>query len=745
MILTLPLFFPTVQGGDYETKVGTDSKKQYFEYNYTETGGDHTSVLNYSNISKDDIDKFSFEYDYDDIVETLENESITRLNVDDYAEFDFDEKRDKNPVALNLSLDNTRGNDYDDEKVSLKNGTYQNTTYNNNKLYVLDGYSQGWYRTPWIEYDNPRKVDGGEISGDYDKIEYRTDDEENFSLMMSNDEETIQSVGADTVADSFQYKIYLDNNKSYTNESYVYQIQDGTQLIKLDKYTGVEEENTFALNTFRDMKIAKNHIYAADNYKVTSLYKSNLSKQWEYSIAETGGTHSIAYSDDFVYATNSYDDYLYQIYRDNGTLRQKVTGNFKDSTRMAAANDYGLFTATNDTNYIYRWNKTDLSMINKHYVGQVEGFALYHQYVYYHFNRTVLKLNMMSDELSWSLDTSYIQGDSRLREINHVPMNDKPISVSDYQGTIYTINETAERLDTYTNDPGAKNYYLENGNLYFGVDADGKYKKNIFENNQLWYQSHTGDFDWIDSYLKEGGTNQSVRSFSLNFKDGQYIYIHCNDEDGDYNYYNERWIDEYYTYETTIDEGIKGKKRDYDILKIFGDKWQKAKYDINIEIKYGKAEVSTSSVYYSFNNKTNESISTKNLDISSSSNTAFSFNSEDYHDVDNVFTEDLGTNKTIRSVNATITIHYSIYKTTNTDDYLEVMTDLTFFSLLFLIMGTGFIAFKSRSAGIPVLVFVIGLYPLSLAEIVSWKVTIITTFLFLGFYIMYSMKRENKV
>lgn len=734
--VVLILILPSIASADYYTPSDKETDVQYNDVTYDLGTSKDNYSIDYSNIPRENISEYKFSYDFSDIILSRSNETKSNVIYSD-KQLDMQRKNDDLPNELKVSLDLDYANSYKPHEVDLSNGTYKNTTYDSGSLYVKEDHDKGTYKTEWKNYSEQRSVKSFNIEESYDKVEYRTDPGDDFSLASDPDGNTIQSVPSGLTSNSFQYKIYLNNNRSKSNESYIYQIEDQTTLQKIDKINGsIPQSTTGDIGIVKDIKVGEDYVWLTDDSELMKFSKVDLSLQYKYDYDSTYGFDSVAIYDNYVYISETDDDRMLQIYKTNGTIRQTQDGFFEGCSESLVANEYGVYAGDNNTGYVFKFSQSDLSVIEDYYLGYVQSIDVRGNYVYALSNRTIIKINMVTQSKLWERDTSLIMDNSRLKEIHYNPeRKDKyPISVSQLDGNMIFMDDLGDEYITRYNKN--KYYYLEGNNLYYGVTDDGRYKDNIYKQDQMWYKGDLGEHGRTDSYMEFTGEDDNITEMTVRYYRGMNVDLEGYDPSGDMIHYSDIWIQEFNSYSETI-------SKELGYLRIDADKW-----DVDANMKYSVVQswddtkVTEASMTFKYNS-TAETLKSDTVSISNTSNHAQTFNS-DYTSMKYVLTENQDAKKTLDG-NMTLKVTYIIYEKTGASDYIQLMSSPNFLSIIFLIMMAGFVAYFSQTAGIPVMTFVIGLYPLSIAGFLSWTLTIIITFLFGGFYILYSTKRENKV
>lgn len=730
-ILTLPLLIK----GDYFIIDDTISDKQYNETSYTLNNQNDNYSINYDNVARENISRYEFNYNYSNIVLRPSNEILADRTTSD-RNIDFDIKNDEYPDETDIYLEAENGNNYNSHIQDLSIGKYHNTSYDstNDEITLTEDNKNGYYETNWVNYSEKRSINSFNIEDSYDKVEYKLNESMEYETAKTSDG-SINSIPSGTTSDSFKYKIYINDERSKINESYIYQIEDDTTLQKIDKNTGnIVDSTSGYISWFQDFVVGQDYIYLADDTHLQKYNKTNLNQIWEIKMDTSFGFQSVGLGD-YIYASAENENKLYKIDK-SGNVVKTQSGYFEETSKSIEVNDNGLFTASNSTGYIYKFSKVDLTVKSDYYINNVQTIDARSNYVYAISNRTVYKINLETANKLWEKDTSTIMADVRLSEINYHPERDNyPISVSYTNNDFLLLDDLGEDYKNYYNKD--KHYYLEGNKLYYGVNVDGRYKDNIYKNINLWYNDDLGDNSDVKSYLEVSGTEQKITKFKVNYNDGINLDINAYNPDNELFYYKDIFLKTNNDYSDNINNKIKS-------IDIDGDKWDNAEVYYNFEESWNNQNIENSKMTYNYNS-TNKTLKKSTKDISNTTDLNLVLDDDKYKDLEYINTTHNNNNNISLDSNMTLEITYIIYKKSGASDYIELMSSLSFFSLLFLTIATGIIAVYSHTAGVPILVFVLGLYPLSMAGIVSWAISIIISILFLGFYILYSTKRENKV
>lgn len=722
---------------DYELVDEKITKTQYSDYQLNTTKRNDNYTIDYTNITKENISEYNWNYDFSNL--TLEErQSVIGSNLASNSTVSMEQNNGEYPYQVDMDFEVFDGNSYNNESIELSSGTYQNTKYENGELQLKDGETFGYYKSDWYNYSQKRSVDSYYIEGNYSKVEYKLNSTGSYQEANLNaSDDSIQNIPTGTVSDSFKYKITLNSSTNIQTDNYIYQVEDNTTLQKINKNTGTIADDTAFLITgiVEDMVVGKNSVFVVDDSYLYSFNKNDLTQNWEKSYDSDLGFDSVAEYGNYVYAVNEAGDKLYKSYKSNGTQITNQTGYFSESTRMLEANDKGVFSASNSTKYIYKFNDFDLSLANTYYLNPINDIDLKDNYVYVASDRTVYKINMVTSSEVWNFGTSTILGDDLLVEINHVEntLNNYPVTVSTAKSDIIQISDDGQM---YTStQKGAPWFYREENFIYYGKTDDGRYKLNITNNTREWYKSDLGAHTFTDGYYVYEDFPQNVSEFNIAWKNSIELRIKAYDENSNLYYENDTLIEEYNTYSDTLNNKIS-------YISINADRWDSGtNLDYDFTQYYSESSINSVDMFFSFNESSN---STFTYSKSVTNLTTESFTFTDTTDLNNSYTYLEDNNRSV-DINMTLKITYYTYRSTGSEQYIEMMTDVSFYAILFLIICTGFTAYYSSTAGMPILVFTIGLFPLSYVGFVSWVVTGITSVFFIGYYIMYSRKRQNEV
>lgn len=760
-VLTVSLLIPTVMGDKkYFIQTGTETQTLNHEYNYTYTNNTHNQTLDYSGIPRENISEMKFKFKYEDLmIDQEEYDETGTYTTDNGKNFEATRRVFQpypNRTTYNYELD--QGNVFDTLYVDFSTGDFYNTTLDSDNNIVLKGdNSTGRWVSQWYNYTSNRTVDFYDITGNYSEFNYRTDADQSYNTIDQGGS-TIQAL-QDTTSDSFQFEIKFNQDTTRDNDSYVFSVRDDTTIAKFSKTNGdLLGEDTVNPDIMSEgFVIGEENIYFGDvndgtEKHVVAVNKNDLSLNWSNTYDMELGADAVAVDDEFVYAAEEENNILVKIWKNNGT---KVS-NFTDSTLSNCAGflrtnkHVGVYAANTGNNYVYRYSKDDLSNFDSIFLGKnINDMQVSDEqnYFYYNANRTIYKADIKFTDPDYrSYDTQSDLDDSPLQKINYNPLRQRQVSTTDNAGNVYLFEKDLTNLNNYA--IGSSRFFIEKDQIYINSN-DGPENHNLTNGQEIWNVSELTTYNWqeLDSYTWYSQDPQEVKNLTVAYKDTLDLEVKFYEGDEEIKdarinrvlENNERisgLINESYNTDwiwlginkTVVDFGLENEaKLDY------GHIWN-----------YPEASADYIDVKYQFNNSNHSHYDVKNLRGDLNENNTVEYTTSSSKNIEYYYSN-TSENNVKGNITSDVEITYITYKESGTSDYFRMWSDMTFMSLLFLTMGVGIIGYYSRSAGLPILVFSMGLLPLSYGGFVPWIITAILLFLFGGFYMLYVARRENKV